>query len=196
VFESTIICTEVEPFPMGFTGASARLLHWGGRGGLVVLTRLAPGALISEHWHSDADETVYVLDGDFVEGGFAYGPGTFFFGKAGRPHGPHTCSGGCTALMHFPATVDLDFNAVDLEFDAIDCPGTDHVPRAPNRHGPERRALASRPSSPQPGKAAVVRPDARQGVAQHDEAPRPSSRPDRGRRGSRSRPEASHDLGF
>jgi len=120
MYEATIIRTEVESFPIGFTGVTARLVHRGGRGGMVVLTRLAPEAVIPEHWHSDADETVYVLDGDFVEGGVACGPGTFFFGNAGRPHGPHTSSGGCTALMHFSAAVDLDFNAVDLDFEAID----------------------------------------------------------------------------
>jgi hypothetical protein len=154
MFETTIIFTEVEPFPIGFTGVSARLLHRGGRGGMVVLTGLAPGALISEHWHSDADETVYVLEGDFVEGGFAYGPGTFFFGKAGRLHGPHTSLSGAIALTHFSATIELDFNAVDLEFDAIDLPVTERVPEASNRHGPERQG----PSPPGPHRPSRVRP--------------------------------------
>jgi quercetin dioxygenase-like cupin family protein len=119
MFETTINTTEVEPLPIGFIGVSVKLLHRGGRDGMVVLTRLAPGAVIPEHWHSEADETVYVLDGDFVEGGFSYGPGTFFFGKAGRPHGPHTSLRGCTALMQFSTTGDLDFNAVDIDVEAI-----------------------------------------------------------------------------
>jgi quercetin dioxygenase-like cupin family protein len=114
MYESTVISTEVEPLPIGFTGVTVRVLHQDdGRGGLVVLARLAPGAVIPEHWHSHADETVYVLDGDFVEGGSSYGPGTLFFGKAGRPHGPHTSLRGCTTLMHFSTAADLDFNAVD-----------------------------------------------------------------------------------
>jgi quercetin dioxygenase-like cupin family protein len=154
MFETTIISTEMGSFPFGFTGVTARLLHRGGRGGTVVLIRLAPGTVIPEHWHSDADETVYVLDGDFVEGGLIYGPGTFFFGKAGRPHGPHTSSSGATALTHFSATVDLGFNAVDLEFDAIDLPVTERVPEAPNRHGPERQG----PSPPGPHRPGRVRP--------------------------------------
>jgi quercetin dioxygenase-like cupin family protein len=114
MYELTVNSTEVEPLPVGFTGVTVRVLFQGANcGGLVVLARMAPGAVIPEHWHSSADETVYVLDGDFVEGGFTYGPGTFFYGKAGAPHGPHTSSGGCTALMHFSAAADLDFNAVD-----------------------------------------------------------------------------------
>ena len=93
MYETTVISTEVEPLPIGFTGVSVRVLHRGNEeSGQVVLTRMAPGAVIPEHWHSEADETVFVLDGDFVEAGVTYGPGTFFLGKAGKPHGPHTSS--------------------------------------------------------------------------------------------------------
>lgn len=114
MYELTVISTEIEPLPVGVTGVTVRVLFQSeGHGGLVVLARMAPGAVIPEHWHSSADETVYVLDGDFNEGGFTYGPGTFFYGKAGAPHGPHTNSGGCTALMHFSTAADLDFNSVD-----------------------------------------------------------------------------------
>ena len=114
MYETTVISTEVEPLPIGFTGVTVRVLHNSdGDGGLVVLTRMAPGAVIPEHWHSRADETVYVLEGEFVEGGFTYGPGTFFLGKAGAPHGPHTSRTGCTVLMHYSTSADLDFNAVD-----------------------------------------------------------------------------------
>jgi quercetin dioxygenase-like cupin family protein len=61
MYETTVISTEVEPLPIGFTGVTVRVLH-DGDGGLVVLTRMAPGAVIPEHWHSRADETVYVLE--------------------------------------------------------------------------------------------------------------------------------------
>ena len=67
-------------------------------------TATPPGAVIPEHWHSNADETVFVLEGEFVEGGFTYGPGTFFLGKAGLPHGPHTSRTGCTVLTHFSSS--------------------------------------------------------------------------------------------
>jgi hypothetical protein len=52
-----------------------------------------------------------VLEGDFVEAGMTYGPGTFFAGKAGTTHGPHHSVGGCTVLTHFSA--ELDFNLAD-----------------------------------------------------------------------------------
>ena len=113
MFETTVISTEVKPVSIDLPGVSVRVLHPGNaETGQVVLTRMAAGAVIPEHWHSEADETVFVLDGDFIEAGVTYGPGTFFFGKAGKPHGPHTSSTGCTVLTHF-SHATLDFNVVD-----------------------------------------------------------------------------------
>ncbi|MBS1991141.1 MAG: cupin domain-containing protein [Cyanobacteria bacterium SZAS LIN-3] len=66
-----------------------------------VLTRLAPGATIPRHHHTHANETVYVLSGDFVEEGKAYGPGSYFVGKAGTSHGPHHSESGCVVLTHW-----------------------------------------------------------------------------------------------
>ncbi len=77
---------------------------------MAALTRIDAGATIPEHWHTKADETVFVLEGDFVEAGVPHGPGTFFSGKAGTTHGPHHSVGGCTVLTHFSA--ELDFNIV------------------------------------------------------------------------------------
>ena len=114
MFESTVISTEVKPILLDLPGVSVRVLHRGtDESGQVVITRMAPGAVIPEHWHTHANETVYVLAGDFIEGGLTYGPGTFFFGKAGAPHGPHTSRTGCTVLTHFSTAADLDFNPVD-----------------------------------------------------------------------------------
>lgn len=80
-------------------------------GAMTVLTRIAPGASIPAHSHTKADESVFVVEGDFIEDGEEYGPGSFFFGRAGTPHGPHRTTGGCTVLTHFSA--ELDFVAVE-----------------------------------------------------------------------------------
>src|SRR5262249_42905027 len=87
--------TEVEPLPVGFTGVTVRVLFQGADcGGLVVLARMAPGAVIPEHWHSRAGETGYVLDGGFGQGGLTHGPGPVFFGQAGGPpRAPHELRG-------------------------------------------------------------------------------------------------------
>jgi quercetin dioxygenase-like cupin family protein len=113
MFETTVIGSEVRPISLEFPGVTVRMLRRGDEhGGQVVLTHMAPGAVIPEHWHTHADETVYVLRGDFIEAGVIHGPGTFFYGKAGKPHGPHTTTTGCVVLTHF-SHPDLDFNTVD-----------------------------------------------------------------------------------
>ncbi len=94
--------------PLEFAGVSMRMLHTDTKtGGMTVMTRLAPGAVIPAHLHTSADETVYVLEGDFVEDGTRHGPGWFFAGKAGEPHGPHSSVGGCTVLTVFSSTLDF-----------------------------------------------------------------------------------------
>lgn len=92
-------------------GVSMKVLHKDeGTGAMAVLTRMDAGATIPAHFHTHADETVYVLTGDFVEDGVSHGPGSYFVGKAGVPHGPHQTVGGCAVLTHFSA--ELDFQMV------------------------------------------------------------------------------------
>jgi hypothetical protein len=42
-----------------------------------------------------------VIEGDLVEEGVTYGPGSFLLAKAGTPHGPHGSSGGCVLLSTY-----------------------------------------------------------------------------------------------
>jgi quercetin dioxygenase-like cupin family protein len=94
--------------PLDFPGVSMRVLYADqDTGATTVLTRMAPGAVIPAHLHTTADETVYVLEGDFVEDGQSHGPASFFAGKAGVPHGPHRTVDGCTVLTAFSAAVDF-----------------------------------------------------------------------------------------
>ena len=93
---------------LDYPGVAMRLLvNNPDTGASTVLTRLDPGAVIPAHWHSFADETVTVLEGDFVEDGAVYGVGSFFAGQAGTPHGPHSTLGGCVLLTTFSAAVDF-----------------------------------------------------------------------------------------
>jgi anti-sigma factor ChrR (cupin superfamily) len=94
--------------PLDFPGVSLRVLHTDpDSGAMSVLTRMVPGAEIPAHLHTKADETMYVLEGDFVEDGESFGPGSFFAGKAGVPHGPHSTVGGCMVLTTFSAALDF-----------------------------------------------------------------------------------------
>jgi hypothetical protein len=55
----------------------------------------------------DADQSVFVVEGDLVEEGVGYGPGSFLFAKAGTPHGPHGSSGGCVLLSWYSGPPDF-----------------------------------------------------------------------------------------
>jgi quercetin dioxygenase-like cupin family protein len=98
----------IEWVSLDFPGVSIGVLHADpATGAMSVLTRLAPGAVIPAHHHTRADETVYVLEGDFVEDGQQHGPGSFFAAKAGISHGPHSSVNGCVVLTTFSATLDF-----------------------------------------------------------------------------------------
>ncbi len=99
---------DVEWTPLEIPGVRIKVLHKETTSGaMTVMTHMEAGAVIPAHWHSKADETVYVLDGDFVEDGVSYERGSYFQGKARTTHGPHSSIHGCTVLTHFSA--DLDF---------------------------------------------------------------------------------------
>ena len=76
-------------------------------GAMAVMTRLDAGAVIPAHYHSHADETVFVLEGELVEDGVAYPAGSFFRGAKGTVHGPHKTNTGCILLTYFSATLDF-----------------------------------------------------------------------------------------
>ena len=93
---------------LDFPGVELKVLHTdASTGATVVLTRLAPGATIPRHRHTAADETVYVIEGDFIEDGESFGCGSFFAGRAGTDHGPHTSTNGCIVLTCFSAPLDF-----------------------------------------------------------------------------------------
>jgi quercetin dioxygenase-like cupin family protein len=96
--------------PVNVPGVWVKVLHKdAGSGAMTVLTRLDAGSTIPVHTHEEADERVFVLEGDFVEDGFIYAPGSFFFGQAGVAHGPHHSVSGCMVLSHFSSGVDVHF---------------------------------------------------------------------------------------
>ena len=106
---STIVDTEKLPWAaLDFSGVSMRVIHEDKKsGGMTVMTRLEPGASIPAHLHTRADETVFVISGDFIEEAVEYGPGSFFAAPAGAPHGPHRSRTGCIVLTTFSAPLDF-----------------------------------------------------------------------------------------
>jgi quercetin dioxygenase-like cupin family protein len=108
MYQHVISTDSLDWKPLDFPGVSMRLVYQDNRtGGMTVMTRLEAGATIPAHTHSQADETVYVISGDFIEAGVAHGPGTFFVAAAGIAHGPHKSQRGCVVLTTFSAPLDF-----------------------------------------------------------------------------------------
>lgn len=92
----------------GFPGVHFKLLSGDpGIGPSVAIYRLDAGSSIPAHSHSLANETAYVLEGELIENGEAFGPGAVLTGLAGTEHGPHRSETGCTVL--FALSGELDF---------------------------------------------------------------------------------------
>jgi anti-sigma factor ChrR (cupin superfamily) len=101
---------------LGMPGVSMKVLHKDeATGAMAVLTRIEMEASIPAHRHSKADETVFVLNGDFVEGGASYELGSYFVGKARTAHGPHSTVRGCTVLIRFSAELDFQTGPIPSE---------------------------------------------------------------------------------
>jgi quercetin dioxygenase-like cupin family protein len=106
---STIVDTAKLPWAtLDLPGVSMRVIHEDkNSGGMTVMTRLEPGATIPAHIHTRADETVFVISGDFIEESVEYPPGSFFAAPAGVAHGPHGSRTGCVVLTTFSAPLDF-----------------------------------------------------------------------------------------
>ncbi len=75
-------------------------------GPTVYILSLASGARIPAHVHKKATETFLVLDGEFIDAGKTYPPGTYFAVAPGNVHGPHSTNKGCQLLVFQTAEVD------------------------------------------------------------------------------------------
>lgn len=76
-------------------------------GGVTVLRKFEEGTEVPAHIHPDANETAYILEGEWEESGQVYGPGTLFYAPQGEPHGPHIAKTEVISLTIFdgPLTV-------------------------------------------------------------------------------------------
>ena len=76
-------------------------------GGVTVLRKFKAGATIPAHIHPQANESAYILSGQWEESGVVYTTGTFFFAPKGEMHGPHLARTEVISLTTFdgPLTV-------------------------------------------------------------------------------------------
>jgi len=76
-------------------------------GGVTVLRKFHAGITVPPHIHPLANESVYILSGEWEESGIVYIPGAFFFVRKGVRHGPHIARTEVLSLTIFdgPLTV-------------------------------------------------------------------------------------------
>ena len=65
-------------------------------GPVMVRIVMKPGSTIAAHRHEGMAKALYVMEGDFINEGKAYFPGTFLQVEAGKQHGPHSTKTGCS----------------------------------------------------------------------------------------------------
>lgn len=106
---------DIDWTPADLPGVSFKLLSRNpDTGASVALYRFDPGSSVPKHWHSESDETGYVLEGEFIDNGKAYGPGSVFYGQSGTTHGPHLTNTGCLVLFVLSGKLDFFIAGVPI----------------------------------------------------------------------------------
>lgn len=110
--------TEAQEFaiPEGTPGGFSVqwLNHDLAQGPIVHVMQLKPGAHIPAHYHNQAVETFYVLDGEFINAGTTYSSGSYFVVPIGTVHGPHDTVTGCHLMVFQSVEVTPgDFHIVE-----------------------------------------------------------------------------------
>src|ERR1700751_2045648 len=68
-------------------------------GPVILHLDMKPGSIIPAHFHQGMAEALYVVDGDFINEGKSYQPGSSLHFKAGNAHGPQATKNGCKLLI-------------------------------------------------------------------------------------------------
>jgi quercetin dioxygenase-like cupin family protein len=94
--------------PGPYPGVELLVLHKNeATGGVVVLRKFKAQVTVPAHVHPQANESVYVLSGEWEESGQVYSAGAYFFAPRGQLHGPHFARTEVVSLTVFdgPLTV-------------------------------------------------------------------------------------------
>ena len=71
------------------------------------LRKFKAGVTVPAHIHPQANESVYVLAGEWDESGVTYTNGAFFFAPRGVAHGPHTAKTEVVSLTIFDGPLSV-----------------------------------------------------------------------------------------
>jgi hypothetical protein len=118
IYLSSEVDSSPAPFPDTEGNPSVQVLNMDadlGPGLLRIVMR--PGDVIPRHFHAGQAETLYILEGVFIDEGTPYPAGTELSVKPNIHHGPHTTITGTTFLAMFTGQIDLaDFKlSADVE---------------------------------------------------------------------------------
>ena len=94
--------------PGPYPGVELLVLHKNeATGGVTLLRKFKAGVTVPAHIHPLANESAYILSGEWEESGIAHTAGTFFFAPKGERHGPHVARTEVISLTVFdgPLTV-------------------------------------------------------------------------------------------
>jgi len=101
-------CSDKTWQPGPYPGVELMILHrQEATGAVTVLRKFHAGVTVPAHTHPLANETVYVLSGEWEEAGITHSTGACFFAPKGVLHGPHVARTEVLSLTVFdgPLTV-------------------------------------------------------------------------------------------
>jgi quercetin dioxygenase-like cupin family protein len=108
MFQYVALALEKTWQPGPYPGVELLVLHKSEEtGGLTVLRKFAAGVTVPAHIHPQANESAFILSGQWEEDGVTYTTGAFFFAPRGELHGPHLAKTEVISLTSFdgPLTV-------------------------------------------------------------------------------------------
>jgi quercetin dioxygenase-like cupin family protein len=108
MFSYTTLAKDLQWQPGPYAGVELLVLHKNeSTGGVTVLRKFRAGVTVPAHGHPQANESVYVLSGEWDESGEIYTNGAFLFAPKGVAHGPHIAKTEVVSLTIFdgPLTV-------------------------------------------------------------------------------------------
>jgi quercetin dioxygenase-like cupin family protein len=91
-----------------YEGVELLVLHKNeNTGGVTVLRKFKAGVTVPAHIHPAANESVYVLSGEWEESGVCYTNGAFLFAPKGVAHGPHVAKSEVVSLTIFDGPLSV-----------------------------------------------------------------------------------------
>ena len=108
MFPYTALAKDKPWQPGPYEGVELLVLHKNETtGGVTVLRKFHAGVTVPAHIHPQANESVYVLSGEWEESGVSYSAGAYFFAPKGVAHGPHTARSEVVSLTIFDGPLSV-----------------------------------------------------------------------------------------